>query len=316
MHSALDLLLEIMVFAGVVGLSLLGVRTAETMLAVRRRLADVTPARPSADVSLLQARDVRTPFFVWVQSWTSLKDTADRLRLRRDLELAGFEHPAAPVVYVIARLSLAIALPMIFLALQSLSAKPITGGPLILWALGACSLGLVLPRFYIGRRRRARVLRLEQEFPDALDLMVVCVEAGLGLEAALVRVGLETTQSHPRVAAELHRVAQELSAGRSRPDALRAMADRTGVEAVKAFVSLIIQTDALGGGVALTLKTFASEMRQTRFLKAEEKALRIPVLLTLPLIACVLPVVIVALLLPPIIDLVRNVLPAMSHPPH
>jgi tight adherence protein C len=247
-----------------------------------------------------------------VQSWTSLKDTADRMRLHRDLAMAGFEQPAAPVLYVIARLSLAILLPMAFVALQALSAKPMTGLPLIFWSLCLCSLGLILPRTYIDNRRRARALQLEQEFPDALDLLVICVEAGLGLEAALVRVGEETTQSHPRVSGELHRVTQELGAGRSRPDALRAMADRAGVETVKSFVALIIQTDALGVSISQTLKTFALEMRQSRFLKAEEKALRIPVLLTVPLIACVLPVIITALLLPPILEVVRQVLPSLS----
>ena len=313
MHGAPERLLEIVVFSAVVGLSLLAARGVQTMLTVHRRLADDTPARPSTSASVLQKQDVRNPFLIWMQSWTSLKDTADRTRLRRDLGLAGFEHPAAPVLYVIARLSLAILLPMAFVALQVLSAKPMTGFPLIFWSLCLCSLGLILPRRGIDHRRRARALQLEQEFPDALDLMVICVEAGLDLEAALVRVGEETAQSHPRVSGELHRVTQELGAGRSRPDALRAMADRAGVEAVTSFVALIIQTDVLGASISQTLKTFALEMRHDRFLKAEEKALRIPVLLTVPLIACVLPVIMAALLLPPIIDVVRQVLPALSH---
>ena len=107
----------------------------------------------------------------------------------------------------------------------------------------------------------------------------------------------------------------ELTAGRGRSEALRAMAERVNVDSIKSFVALLIQTDALGVSIAQSLRTYSSEMRQSRFLKAEEKAMRIPVLLTVPLVACLMPVIIVALLLPPIIDLMRTLGPALAHPP-
>jgi tight adherence protein C len=143
--------------------------------------------------------------------------------------------------------------------------------------------------------------------------MVVCVEAGLSLDAAFIRVGQEVKESHPRIAEEFDRVSEQLRAGRGRAEALRAMADRTGVPAVRSFVALLIQTETLGASIAQTLRTFSNEMRETRFIKAEEKAMRIPVLMTLPLVCCILPVIVTALLLPAIIDVMRTLMPALTH---
>jgi tight adherence protein C len=169
------------------------------------------------------------------------------------------------------------------------------------------------PYVFVRRRAGDRRQRIEHEFPDALDLMVVCVEAGLGLEAAFIRVAREVTESHPRIGEEFGRLAEELGAGRGRADALRAMAVRVDVENINAFVALLIQSDALGVSIAQSLRTYSTEMREARFLKAEEKAMRIPVLMTMPIVVCFMPVVIVALLLPPAIDVVRILAPAFSH---
>jgi tight adherence protein C len=287
-------------------------RGVTASLDVRRRLADPAVAPTLGTGSVLKGDKVRNPFLLWVQSSSSLSDTKDRAKLRRDLALAGFDNPAAPIWYVIARFTLAIGLPLLFLLSQSLFAKPLTGVGLIFGALALCGLSLIVPRAFVDNRATARKDQMEHEFPDALDLMVVCVEAGLGLEAAFVRVGHEVQESHPRIAEEFNRVSQEFRAGRGRADALRAMADRTDVDPVKSFVALLIQTDALGTSIGQTLRTYSDEMRDHRFLKAEEKAMRIPVLMTVPLVACILPVIVMALLLPPMIDVMRQLLPALS----
>lgn len=164
----------------------------------------------------------------------------------------------------------------------------------------------------VDNRSGGRRTQLEQEFPDSLDLMVVCVEAGLGLEAAFIRVADDVKESHPRIAEEFNRMSEELRAGQSRADALRNLANRADVDAVKSFVALLIQTDSLGTSIGQTLKTYAAEMREHRFLKAEEKAMRVPVLMTIPLVACILPVIVTALMLPPIIDVMRTMLPALK----
>lgn len=303
---------QILVFGIVVAVSIALLSRITAQAEVRRRLGEQVSAPAGPVNSLVRDAEVTNPFLLWVQRSTSLSDTRDKAKLARDLALAGIHNPAAPVLYVVARFTLAIGLPLAFLVAQQLTKHPFTGIPLIAGALILCGLGLIAPRAVIDNRVTARKTQLEQEFPDALDLMVVCVEAGLGLEAAFVRVGGEISESHPRISEEIDRTTQELAAGRGRADALRGMADRTDVESVTSFVALLIQTDTLGTSIAQTLRTFANEMREHRFLKAEEKAMRVPVLLTVPLVACILPVIVTALMLPAIIDVVRTLLPALK----
>jgi len=313
--NLIEIVIQLFVFLVVVGGSLFALGRVTSQLTMRRRLSEQVAGQTQASASragIMRSTGVTNPFLLWVQRSTALQTSADGNKLRRDLALAGIDHPAAPIMYVIARFSLAIGLPLGFLLLQQLAAKPVVGAPLILGALGLCGMGLIVPRALVDNRANARKTQLEQEFPDALDLMVVCVEAGLGLEAAIVRVGREVHESHPRISEEFGRVAQELAAGRGRADALRALADRTDVDSVKSFVALLIQTDTLGTSIGQTLRTYSDEMRKHRILRAEEKAMRVPVLLTIPLVACILPVIVTSLMLPAIIDVIRKLLPAMS----
>jgi tight adherence protein C len=316
MSTILIWIVEIMTFALVVPFVFVGMRWFEGAWAVRRRLGAKTDNPLTGDSQLLKEKEVSNDFLAWVEQATLNTNEKDATKLRRDLIEAGFENPAAPVYYVIARFSLAIGLPLTFLFLSQFMSKPLSGMWLILLPLFFAGVGLLMPSAFLGNRLEARRTQLEQEFPDALDLLVVCVEAGLGLEAAFVRVNEEIRTSHPRISDVLYKVAEEMRAGRGRADALRAMAERTAVESLKSFAALLIQTDALGTSIAQTLRTFSAEMRTTRFLKAEEKAMRIPVLMTIPLVVCILPVIVTALLLPAMIDVSRNVMPLLTgkHP--
>lgn len=313
----MNLLLMAIADLGVFALVVLSVLIVERQIAsgltVRRRVqggvVSTSPAPRSA--SVVRPMGVANPALAWVQS-ASLSDPKERERLEHDVVQAGFESPAAPIWYVIVRFSLAVGLPFIFVFAQKFVEKPVTGVPLILIALLLSATALIAPRAFIDNRANARRNQLEHEFPDALDLLVVCVEAGLGLEASFIRVGEETVESHPRISEEFSKVSQELRAGRSRAEALRSFADRTQVDTVKSFVALLIQTDALGVSIAQSLRTYSQEMRQHRMLKAEEKAMRIPVLMTIPLVACILPVIIVAVMLPAIIDAFRNIMPIFN----
>jgi tight adherence protein C len=309
MSSAVTFVIEFAVFAMVVLLVLLVARQAESALNVRRRLrGEAGPSAPAARSSVVR-QGVSNPILSWVQAQT-LNSPKEREQLTSALVDAGFASPAAPAWYVVIRFGLAIGLPIAFG--QKLLPHPASGLQLIFVPLILSAMALIVPRVFINNRAGARRSRLEHEFPDALDLMVVCVEAGLALEASFIRVGEETVESHPRISEEFQHVSQELRAGRSRAEALRSLADRAQVDVVRSFVALLIQTDALGVSIAQSLRTYSQEMRQRRMLKAEEKAMRIPVLLTIPLVACILPVIVTAVMLPAIIDTVRNVLPALT----
>jgi tight adherence protein C len=307
----LELVIEIVIFGVVVAASIAAIQGMTGYMAVRRRIGQEPLSAATASVPLFKAKREDNAVLDWVEGAT-LNDPKERTKLRADLAAAGFKGPATPVWFVIFRFLLAIGLPLGFLALQAASAKPMTGFGLILIVLILCAVGFIGPRAFIDNRGNSMRTQLEIEFPDALDLMVVCVEAGLGLEAAFVRVGTETRRSHPRIAEEFSLCSQEFRAGRSRADALRSMAERSSVDAVRSFVALLIQTDSLGTSIGQTLRTYADEMRAHRFLRAEEKAMRIPVLLTVPLVACILPVIIVSLLLPPVIDVMRTVGPILT----
>ena len=311
--SLISNFLDILIFCAVVLTTVGGVRAVERAINQRRRLGEINEPAYSSATPLIASVMGKNRFFQWVLASTSISDAAERRKLNQALILAGYNHPNAAIWYVICRFSLAIALPTLFLLGQSFLTKPVTGSGVILWPLLLCGLGLMAPSRILAHQAGARKTDLEFEFPDALDLMVVCVEAGLSLDATFVRVGHEIRESHPRISTEFEKVSEQLRAGRARPDALRSMADRTGVSSINSFVALLIQTEMLGSGIAQTLRTFSSEMRQTRFLKAEEKAMRIPVLMTIPLVGCILPVIVTAALLPAIIDVVQTVLPALNN---
>ena len=313
MSMVLPIVFELFVFFFVTTAIFLAAQLIERTLEQRRRLGHQSIGGGTMGMgdSLLQSTAVTGPVFQWIESSSSISDPAERQRLRRELALAGFERPSAPVWYVVIRFGLAIGLPLFFLLFNSVMPKPLAGLPLIFWSLTLCAFGMFVPAIFVSRRASSRRTELEFEFPDALDLMVVCVEAGLSLDSSLVRVGQEVEFTHPRISRELERTSEEIRAGRSRAEALRGMGDRTDVSAIRSFAALVIQSEQLGSSIAQTLRTYSTELRETRYIRAEEKALRVPVLMTIPLVTCILPVIVTALLLPPIIDLIRTVFPTL-----
>lgn len=310
--------LQVAVFLAVGAMALLVFRQVDAGAALKRRMreraaggAALATGGPAG--GLLKDSKPKTPFLSWLHARSPGAEKSEkRTGLARTLAEAGFEGPAAVPGYFLVRVISAVGLPAILLLAQKLSAKPVVGLPLIAGALLLCGLGLVIPAIFVDLKASGRRERLEHQFPDALDLMVVCVEAGLGVDAAFIRVSQEIKPSHPEISREFSQVSQELRAGRSRADALRRMADRVNVDSLRAFAALMIQTDSLGASITQTLRSYSGELRERRFLKGEEKAMRIPVLLTIPLVACILPVIITALLLPAGLDVVHNLMPAMK----
>jgi tight adherence protein C len=183
-------------------------------------------------------------------------------------------------VFLGARLGLAFLLPALVLLANpawSLSGRE------FLAALGAAaSLGYVAPGVWLDRRRAARQRALVNGLPDALDLLVVCVEAGLGINASLARVARETVRSHPGLSAEFELVTLETRAGKSSTEALRALAERTGVAEVSALVSMLVQTERFGTRLSDTLRVHAQGMRVRRIQRAEELAGKAPLKMLFP----------------------------------
>ena len=316
-NPGLRTLLLVLLFATVAAVTFVSARAVGSRQDVRRRLVETDTGirTSSASVASLRTDRVQSNWLKLVDAiekrGLSLVDTKDKA-IRQRLIAAGFTTPHAPRVYTLVRLVMVIGLPiLILLYFWSTSASP-SMLKLYFSLVVAAALGLYLPAVFVRARADRRQQDIINGFPDALDLMLVCVEAGLGLEAAFARVGMEMTNSHPRLAEQLGAVVLELRAGRSHEDALRRMADRAGAEEIRAFTTLLIQSTKLGSSIAQTLRVYASEMRERRRMRAEEKAHRLPVLLSIPLVACMLPAMIGVLMLPAAIRVVRAIVPALG----
>ena len=316
-NPGLRTLLLVLLFATVAAVTFVSARAVGSRQDVRRRLleTDTGIRTSSASVASLRTDRVQSNWLKLVDAiekrGLSLVDTKDKA-IRQKLIAAGFTTPHAPRVYTLVRLVMVIGLPiLVLLYFWSTSASP-SMLKLYFSLVIAAALGLYLPTVFVRARADRRQQDIINGFPDALDLMLVCVEAGLGLEAAFARVGMEMTNSHPRLAEQLGAVVLELRAGRSHEDALRRMADRAGAEEIRAFTTLLIQSTKLGSSIAQTLRIYASEMRERRRMRAEEKAHRLPVLWSIPLVACMLPAMIGVLMLPAAIRVVRAIVPALG----
>ncbi|PMY41109.1 type II secretion system protein [Pseudomonas sp. GW456-L14] len=201
---------------------------------------------------------------------------------------AGFRSPAAVQMYWAVRLLTPLAL--VALAVLALPLIPkvslLLGTGLVILALGV---GWLVPAIYVDSRRNARMTRLLVAFPDALDLMVVCVESGLALPQAIERVSEEIAVSQPELAMELALVNSEIRAGIPSTEALKHLAERTGLEDIRGLVSLLAQSIRFGTSVGTTLRVYAEEFRDRRTQQAEEKAAKIGTKLVFPLIFCLWP---------------------------
>ena len=227
----------------------------------------------------------------------SLNDTKGDVLAQR-LMLAGFDQPWAVRAFVLSRTVLTLAVPSFVIIIIALTGMWPTPAKLYMVILAAAIFGLYLPNIIVNSRGSNRKKEILNGFPDTLDLMLVCVEAGLGIDASFSRVGSEIVGSHPLLAELFATASLELRAGRSREQALRTLATRTAVPEIGAFVTLIIQSDKLGASIGQALKVYATEMREARRMRAEEKAMRIPVLLSVPLVCFLLPVMVSVLMLP------------------
>ncbi len=231
--------------------------------------------------------------------------------IAKSLRSAGYMSPSAPRIYTLIRLLMIFILPGLFL----IATFTFSEAPSILRLYISCAvlavIGIYAPNLYVRIKASGRRREIINGFPDSLDLMLVCVEAGLGLESALDRVSREMAISHPLIASLFSETVLLMRAGASRDEALRKLADNAGVDEIRSFTTLLIQSDKLGTSIATTLRVYSAEMREARRLRAEEKAHRLPVLISIPLVVCMLPTMIGVLALPAVVLTVRDVFPSM-----
>ncbi len=222
--------------------------------------------------------------------------------LRRRLVQAGIYDPRGVAYFFIGRTALAIGLASaIFLLLPLV--RPIGGSLFWLMVVAGGIVGYVGPSMYIDRRISARTLQHRYGFPDFMDLLVVCADSGLSMEASLERVGRELGQGYPSLSANIHLTNLEIRAGRPLKDALEHFADRLALEEARAFATLINQSIDLGSSITDAMRVYSDDMRHKRLSRAEEKAYSLPAKLTVPMMVCIFPVLFVVILLPVIVRL-------------
>jgi tight adherence protein C len=205
-------------------------------------------------------------------------------KLQRKLVNAGYRSHEAVAVFFGIRLGFALLAFAVF-------ATGILMHPNLLLALTACALGYLLPSMALGRMAKKRQHRIRLGLPDALDLLVVSVEAGLGLDQAIQRVGEEIAFAHPDLSDELRLINLELRAGKGRVDALRNLAERTGVDDIASLVAMLVQTDKFGTSVAQSLRVHSETVRTKRRQRAEEAAAKTGVKMVFPLVFCIFPAI-------------------------
>lgn len=247
-----------------------------------KRLGNLVPASPK-DVTVMQRRLIR----------------------------AGYRNPNALKVLYGAKALFAILLP-------ALAGAPIFNSSLqqsnkLGALLAAVAMGFFAPNEYVRMAAKRRQKQIHRALANALDLMVVCVESGLGLDQAILQVAKELEHAHPEISEELAIVNLELKAGKRRAEALRNLADRTAVEDLKKLVAVLIQADRFGTGVAQSLRAHSDYMRVQARQIAEEKAAKLGVKLVFPIFFCILPSLFVVTVGPVVVKIMRELLPMMNN---
>lgn len=277
-----------------------------------RRLSPSGQAAPEAGA-------LATTFSLWMSKLSELllklgaatrpKDEQEVASIKRLLVTAGFRGEHAPLIFIGVKLFLAIG----SIVLVSVVPAVMWGFPsdqtLLMYYVGAACIGYLLPTLWLKLAVRSRQDKIQKAVPDALDLLVTCVEAGLGLDSAITRVSSDMSQTHPALGEELSILSLELRTGLAREEALRRLAVRTGLEDVKTLVAVLIQTDRFGTSVAQALRVHADAMRVKRQLQAEALAAKLPVKMLFPLIFFILPSLFVVMLGPGVIRIIQVFIP-------
>jgi tight adherence protein C len=229
--------------------------------------------------------------------------TGSRLLLTR----AGYRGVEAPTVYLIVRWVAPVALAVLAFVYGKFSGSP--SRSIFIITVSAGILGFIIPDILLRLRIRQRVEEITNALPDGLDLLVVCIEAGLGMNAAFIKITEEFRLSSPALSEEFDVLAREMLAGKSRPEAMHSLADRTGVEDVKSLVAMLIQTDKLGTSLAQSLRVHSDSLRVKRRQRAEEAGAKTTIKLIFPLVFLLFPALFIVILGPAFLQIFHSLLP-------
>lgn len=290
---------------------------ATVVLGIAGLYVGLAPNRMAQRLQALGPQETEDPSR-WTETFAKLAGPFARLStpkgdwdtspLRLRFLNAGIRSEDARLIYFGAK----TALPLVFaLGMFALLRGSTQGTGLLFYVLLAAVVGVYLPNVVVARLVRKRQREIFENFPDAADLMLVCVEAGLGLDSALSRVADEMRRKSMATAEELQLTNLELRAGASREQSLRNMATRTGVEEILAFCSMLTQADKFGTSIADSLRVFSDDLRHKRQVRAEDKAAKIPTKMLFPLVLFIFPSIIMVVLGPAIIQMIRTLVPAI-----
>ncbi len=300
-------MLSLLVFLAVGTLAFALMVGARARSAVRRRAARVNVDEQAAGRRSLRysgGKAAQKLIELTAKHYSSA-DSKDMKMLRHRLMQAGIYDPQAASYFFLARTAMAVASAAVaFFALPILG----MGGKSSFWLfiIAAGLGGYLAPSFYLDRRIGAKRQEYQAGFPDFLDLLVICADAGLAMEASLDRVGRELGDAFPSLAANIHMATLEIRAGRSLAEALDHFGDRLGLEEARSFAALIQQSDEFGSSISDALRVYSEDMRHKRMSRAEEKAYSLPAKLSVPMMVCIFPVLFVVILLPVIVRMVTG----------
>lgn len=231
--------------------------------------------------------------------------------IQRRMIRAGIRNPNAMRYLFGAKVIMGITMPLLMTAAVATAASDPANK--ILAVMAAAAAGFFGPNEYLNIRAKKRQKEIRRGLPNALDLLVVCVESGLGLDQAVIQVAKDLDQAHPDISEEFAMVNYELKAGKRRIDALRNLAERTNVDDLKKLVAVLIQADRFGTGVAASLRSHADFMRVQARQTAEEKAAKLGVKLVFPIFFCIMPSLFVVTVGPMVIKIMRELIPMMNN---
>jgi len=310
--GGINLLAAITSFLAFVLLSYGIMMAYESRRKMRKRMEE--PVAPKAAVAVLRNEEAGHPFFKPLFNWLTFsgqwafKDQSDS-KVQALLIHGGFRKPNAPAIFYGLKVVASLVLPVPFLLFAIMHDKPMGMSLLISFCLAG--VGYMLPQFVLQKIVNRRQEKLDKALPDVIDLFVICMEAGLSLQATVNRVAEEIRPVCPEFYSELQITGGEMRTGIARDAALSNLGQRTGVQSIQSLVTLMNQSDKMGASIAQSLRVHADFVRTQRTLRAEEKAAKLPVKIMIPMVFFIFPALFIVILGPAVIRIAEQLFPAM-----